>query len=384
MTLVQLRTGRVRPAVGARLRYLMNDFTVQEQVCNLRCSYCLNFENELKGTKPWVPVEKVDLAPGGVGLERTRAVLEACGGLAEAPILRFSGGEILAIPGSVALIEEAAARWHRVQVLTNATLLQGETLERFTALRGLNLCCSVDGHTVELNALRVKQARWAQRIIDGMRGAIARGIPVEVNMVVTRLNVGAIHDFAVYLRALPRRADVRLLPFPVRGKVAGDDGMSPGPDDCQALRRLIDEYAEFSEILPPIGYLQRLLRFYQDGRRADTCRVPLAYIQTFDDGVVASCPNCWSNQLGNVLAGGEVFEQVGTANIHKLFLRNPPRFPFCKSCFTPFDVANVYFSGACTLDELARMDLYGSAPVRARLQELAALWRDGGPQALWT
>ena len=40
-----------------RLQYLMNDFVVQEHVCNLRCTYCLNFENEnLKPGKPFCEV----------------------------------------------------------------------------------------------------------------------------------------------------------------------------------------------------------------------------------------------------------------------------------------------------------------------------------------
>jgi MoaA/NifB/PqqE/SkfB family radical SAM enzyme len=387
MSLVQLRTPRgastPRPAAGTRLRYLMNDFTVQEHVCNLRCSYCLNFENELKGGKPWVPVEKIALAPGTAGLERARQVLASCREHAQAPILRFSGGEVLAVEGAVGLICEAAAHWERVQVLTNATLLFGETLERLGEIESLNLCCSADGHTVELNALRVKQPKWAQRIIDGTLGAIRAGIPVEVNMVLTRRNVGAVYDFAAFLFELDRSADVKLLPFPVRGRVAGEDDMGARVEDCGALRRLIDEYDRFAAVLPPVAYLERLLRFYESGRRADACRVPLAYIQTFDDGVVASCPNCWSNQLGNALQGPGAFEEVGHATIHKLFLRDPPRFPFCKTCFTPFDVANVYFSSACTLEDLARLDLYSTEGVRARLVELKSLWDTARPQALW-
>ena len=98
MSLVQLRTPRSahapRPAASTKLRYLMDDFAVQEQVCNLRCSYCLNFENELKGGKPWMPVEKIALAPGTPGLERARQVLASCREHAQAPILRFSGGEV--------------------------------------------------------------------------------------------------------------------------------------------------------------------------------------------------------------------------------------------------------------------------------------------------
>jgi MoaA/NifB/PqqE/SkfB family radical SAM enzyme len=366
-----------------KLVYLMNDFTVQEHVCNLRCGYCLNFENELKGGKPWVPTEQIDLSPGGFGWSRAREVLAAMRLRADAPILRFSGGEVLAIAGSVSVIAESARSWHRVQVLTNATLLHGETLEQLSELENLNLCCSVDGHTVELNRHRVKQARWAQRILDGLLGSVRTGIPCEVNMVLSALNIGAICDFARYLADLPRSADLKLLPFPVRGRVAEGDEYTASAEQCGALRELIASYDELSSVLPPIGYLERLLRFYVDGRRMNACRVPLAYVQSFDDGVIASCANCWSNSLGNVLHDRQVFEGMGEVSIHRLFLRDPPRFPFCRGCFTPFDVANVYFSGDCTLEELARMDLYSSPPVRARLERLRAAWKDGDKRAQW-
>lgn len=392
MTLVQLGLGPPRSSAAVaqpianadrKILYLMNDFTVQEHVCNLRCSYCLNFENELKGGKPWVPLEKITLEEGAFGWQRALSVLDTCRARAHAPILRFSGGEVLAIQGSVAVIEHAAKDWERVQVLTNATLVMGETLERLAALENINLCCSVDGHTTELNRLRVKHAGWAQRILDGLYGSIREGIPVEVNMVLTSHNLGAVLEFAEHLHALPRRADVRLMPFPVRGDVALNESIAGTLEQCGPLRELIRRHHELADVLPPVAYLERLLAFYVDGRRTHGCKVPLSYFQTFDDGVLASCANCWSNSLGNVLDDPAVFEGVGKVNIHKLFLREPPRFPFCRGCFTPFDVANVYFSGDCSLEEIAAMDIYSSPGVKARLKLLRDAWSTGDKSPVW-
>src|SRR5688572_30444314 len=114
---------------GPKLLYLMNDFVVQEHVCNLRCNYCLNFENELKGTKPWVPFESINLQKEGKGFTRAREVLDICRQRGDAPILRFSGGEILAIAGSTEFIERVAPDWEKVQILTNATLLSPQTVD---------------------------------------------------------------------------------------------------------------------------------------------------------------------------------------------------------------------------------------------------------------
>jgi hypothetical protein len=106
-------------------------------------------------------------------------------------------------------------------------------------------------------------------------------------------------------------------------------------------------------------------------------------MQTFDDGVVASCSNCRASPLGNLLKDENVLHQVGKANIHKLFLRNPPRFPFCKGCFTPFDVVNVYLDGGCSLEEISAMDLYSSPAVRDRLATMRDAWGGGSATAIW-
>jgi MoaA/NifB/PqqE/SkfB family radical SAM enzyme len=361
--------------------YLMNDLVVQEHVCNLRCSYCLNFENDLKGGAPWVPPERISLVPGYPGHERALATLDGCRVHGNAPILRLSGGEILSLPGGIDLIERVADDWERIQVLTNATLLRSDMLARLQDIQSINLCCSVDGHTPQLNRLRTTNPQVANRIIEGVLGAIRARIPVEVYMVLTRQNAHAVLDFARFLAALPRSADLRLFPFPVRGKVA--EGLRPTADQLHALSDLLEAFDELSNVLPPRAYLERLREFYHTPKRSHRCRIPLVYLQTFDDGVVASCSNCWAISLGNMRDGDYPLRQIGRANIHKLFLRTPPRVDFCASCFTPFDVVNLYIDGDCSIEELASIDLFSSAGVRARLQELRTAYEVDRPAALW-
>lgn len=364
-----------------QLLYLMNDFVVQPHVCNLRCAYCLNFENEFLGTQPWAPEARIDFSPESEGFERATRVLERLRVLGDAPILRIAGGEILALAGGIDFIETAADTWHRVQVLTNATLLEGETLDRLAAIPRLNLCVSVDGHTAALNHLRTPNQRWADRIVGGLDNAVAAGIPVEVYTVLTDHNVEALYDFAIYLRGLTRRADVRFLPFPVRGKIARKH--APSRQQLGALGRLLEGYDALSEILPPRVYLERLMAFLVGGTRTFRCRVPLSHLQTFEDGGLASCSNCWTSPLGNLLEEDGALHRVGEARIHRLFLRDPPRLPFCKGCLTPFDVANVYFEGQCSLVALGEMDLFSTPPVRERLAILGDAWRGARATAVW-
>jgi MoaA/NifB/PqqE/SkfB family radical SAM enzyme len=366
--------------MSGRLQYLMNDFVLQEHVCNLRCDYCLNFENEnLKPGKPWQPTERIALKPGEFGWQRAHQVLKRCRALADAPILRLAGGEVMAIRGALDFIAEVAPDWDRIQILTNATFLTRD-IGRLARIGNLNLCCSLDGHTPELNERRTGNPKWALRIIDGVQAAIEAGVPVEIYTVLSATNVEAIYDFACWLRELPRRADVRLLPFPVRGKAARKYLFRP--TQTAALRRLRLEHAEFSEILPPSAYFDRLIAMAEGDARKWRCRVPLSFVQTFDDGVVAACSNCWAAPLGNVIEDAAAFEQIGRANIHKLFLRTPPRVNFCTGCFTPFDVVNVFLDGGCSLEDICQMDLYSSPAARTRLAALRDVWADGGRQPL--
>jgi MoaA/NifB/PqqE/SkfB family radical SAM enzyme len=341
----------------------------------------LNFENEhLKEGTPWVPLERVNLVPQSRGWTRARQVMQQMRLKSDAPILRLAGGELMALPGAIDFLEEIAPDWDRVQVLTNATFLRKD-IHRLAKIPSLNLCCSVDGHTPELNALRTPKVDWARRIIDGMLSAVEAGVPVEVYTVLTKHNTDALYDFACYLAELDRKADLRLLPFPVRGEIASE--LWPAQDQFASVARLLENYASFADILPPPEFLKRLLDFGLSRRRTARCRVPLSFMQTFDDGVVASCSNCWASPLGNLLKDENVLHQVGKANIHKLFLRNPPRFPFCKGCFTPFDVVNVYLDGGCSLEEISAMDLYSSPAVRDRLATMRDAWGGGSATAIW-
>jgi MoaA/NifB/PqqE/SkfB family radical SAM enzyme len=363
-----------------RLQYLMMDFVVQEHVCNLRCSYCLNFENEnLKPGKPWQPTERITLKPGEFGWQRAHRVLERCRELSDAPILRLAGGELMAIGGALDFIEEVAADWDRIQVLTNATFLARD-IDRLARLPNLNLCCSVDGHTAKLNEQRTGNAKWAMRIVDGLRAAVDAGVPVEIYTVLSATNVEGLYDFADWVRALPRRADVRLFPFPVRGEAAR--GHLFQPSQTGAIRRLRSEYEDFAEILPPPAFIDRLLIMAEGAPRKWRCRVPLSFVQSFDDGVIAACSNCWAAPLGNVIEDATTFDRIGRANIHKLFLRTPPRVSFCTGCFTPFDVVNVFLDGDCSVEEMSRMNLYGTPAVQARLIALRGAWENGSTRPL--
>lgn len=365
-------------------RYLLNDFVIQEQVCNLRCVYCLNFENELKGVEPWTVTGRPTLASGGAGFAQAKAVLENALRHGDAPILKLSGGEIFSLPGAMDFIAWASGMWSRVQILTNATLFTEQRLARLKALGNVNLCLSLDGSTAEANALRTPAPRLAKRIIDGVAAAVAAGIPSEIYTVVTAHNYRHMDELVQWLAALPRHADLRFIPFPIRGEAARK--YAAPADAADAFQDFALRHADLTDVLLPAAYYDMLAAYYDAGRRTRRCRIPLTHLQSFDDGVIAACPNCWISTVGHLTEDADPFAQIGRAKIHKLFLKDTPRVPFCRTCITPFDLVNLYFDGAVSEEEMRGIDLFSTPAVIERLRLLkrsagtdAAALRDAAP-----
>ncbi|HWA88593.1 MAG TPA: radical SAM protein [Rhizomicrobium sp.] len=350
------------------LRYLLNDFVIQEQVCNLRCVYCLNFENELKGVVPWTAQERPDLSNGGAGFVQAKAMLENAAQYGDAPILKLSGGEIFSLPGAMDFIEWASERWDRVQILTNATLFNEPRIARLKRLGNVNLCLSLDGSTPEANALRTPAPRLAMRIIDGVRAVVQAGIPCEIYTVVTGHNYRHMDELVAWLAGLARGADLRFVPFPIRGEAARK--FAAPADAAAVFQGFAERNTAMAEVLLPAVYYDILGAYYDAGRRTRRCRIPLTHLQSFDDGVIAACPNCWSSAIGNLAKEGDPFAEIGRAKIQRLFLKDTPRVPFCRNCITPFDIVNLYFDGEVSDAEMQAIDLFRTPAVMNRLRVL--------------
>ena len=162
-----LRTDHLR-----ELWIQVNDF------CNLACEHCLvsSSPEGSQGLDGAIVRESIDQAVA-LGAER----------------IFLTGGEPLARPDALELITHVVTTHMReAVVLTNGTLLKGERLEALAALPGgrLRLQISLDGATPEVND-PIRGAGSFHRIVDGVRGAVAAGLPTTVTMTLLRHNL---HD----------------------------------------------------------------------------------------------------------------------------------------------------------------------------------------------
>lgn len=359
-------------------KLLYNDLVVREDTCNFRCTYCLSYESDLKeheedDFKQYVTVKREPLVykEGFVLKERLDRVVDKFESAAEAAILRVSGGEILQINRIIDFFRKKSPLYETISVLTNGFHLTQPMVDDLQSLGNVQVHMSLDGHTMELNGYRVKNQKVQDRLLENLDRTIKAGIPTEVGSVLTDRNIANYHTFLDYM--MQYEGQVMIFPFPVRGEVK--KGM--WPDDAAIdsfIKNVLDRYDHYQGILAPKPFLEELCFLLREGYRRMRCHVPSVMVQSFDDGVISPCPNCWATQLGNVEETDpvEVFDRMGKDRIYTVFQWPKPRLPFCRQCYTSFDVVNLYINGYIDDTDIARIQLYNRPVTFQRLREAKA------------
>ncbi|MGA8116455.1 MAG: radical SAM protein [Actinocatenispora sp.] len=350
-----------------RLPFLMNDMVIEEQLCQMRCAYCLTEEYNLLMN---VPDARLRLTTDRRA--DWHAVLDAYHESVDAPVLRLSGGEFFWLKGSTEFVAECSDRYETVQVITNAVFLNPERLATLAALGNVQLNISLDGHTRELNRHRFppRQAKLFDVIMRNLDATVDAGIRVDIQSVLSDANYDGQLEFAEFLK---ERYDgrVTLFFFPVRGETA----QRMGPPAGEHLMPLVERYDEFSGVLPPRAYVEHLATQLTTNRRTLPCYVTATMTQLFGQGEVSACPHAWVKPMGNIVGDRTLLlDQYGAHQHYDLFMHDRPRFSFCKDCATPSDLVNLYFLGRIDDAEMAGTNLYRGDRTMARLRQLKALF----------
>jgi MoaA/NifB/PqqE/SkfB family radical SAM enzyme len=238
------------------MKRLLLDFVVLGEVCNFRCGYCTS--------------RKQALALDDSTIEALRANLErALKPLANSFLIyRFGGGELFLAEAVVEWL--LASRFPHTQFLTNGTRLSDRLLGGLHEARDrAAVCLSLDGHTPEMNRMRQSTEGMTpsalRRVLENLSRLLGRGIPVEIQMVLSRANDTALRSSLDFLLDHYPAENLLVSIFPVR----------PLPKDLDptGLRSVLADYELYREILPSRDYMQGLLRSLS-ANRTDRCRVP--------------------------------------------------------------------------------------------------------------
>jgi len=359
---------------------LGNDLVINEDSCNLSCTYCLTGQSNLKAGHElkliFQPPKRDTYGPDSPLGQRVDAVADRLHDRFKLPLLKVTGGEIFLVRNMVEMLERHAPRYEVLVVQTNGVLVDAEKLTRLRELGNVVLQVSLDSHLATGNSYRVPNAKLHDRVLANVEMIIDSGIPVEVYSVLNDRSVTEMADFAGWL--VDRERPPVYFPFPVRGPDA--EQFKVRADQIPYVESFVERYDDFAPVLPPRAYFDRLLRFYRNGKRDFRCHLPRLVVSTFSDGVVTPCPNIWFSDMGNTL--GEDWEhtldKVGETKLYRALLAPRPRLRACHGCFTPWDTLSMYFDDEITLDELCAAPTYSPEPIRALLAGMKAEYQAAG------
>lgn len=349
-----------------------NDLVINEDSCNLSCTYCLTGQSNLKeGHRLKLIFEppKKDFYGNGSDLgRRIDNVSERLRTRFDLPLLKVTGGEIFLVQGIMDFLEQEAPKYDVLVVQTNGVLVKEEHLEKFRSWGNVVLQVSLDSHLPYGNSYRVPTPSLQKKVVEAIRAILESGLPVEIYSVLNDRSVEEMDQFAEWLMGFDPRPTY--FPFPVRGPDSAT--FQVRPDQVHHIEEFVARYDEFAPVIPPRAYFRRLLSFYHEGKRTFRCHLPRLVVSTFSDGVVTPCPNIWFTDMGNTLEDNwhEVLNRVGETGLYQALLAERPRLTACHGCFTPWDTLSMYFDDEITLDELCAAPTYAPDRIRRLLAEM--------------
>ncbi|MFI6287510.1 radical SAM protein [Streptomyces sp. NPDC051018] len=348
-----------------------NDLVVNEDSCNLSCTYCLTGQSNLKQAHSeqliFRPPTRDSYEPDSLLGKQLPLIDRRIDSTFRVPLLKVTGGEIFLVAGVMDFLREQAAEHEVLVIQTNGVLVRDAHLAAFAEWGNVVLQVSLDSHLHSGNSHRVASAKLHAKVVERIDAILDSGLDVEVYGVLNDRSVGELPAFAAWLADRP--VPPVFFPFPVRGPDSGQFAVRP--DQVHHIEEFAARYDEFAAVLPPRAYTDRLLSFYREGGRTFRCHLPRMVISTFSDGVVTPCPNIWFSNMGNLLEDDweDTLSRVGETGLYQALLSPRPRLDACKGCFTPWDTLSMYFDDEITLDELCSAPTYAPAGIRRLIAE---------------
>ncbi|MEV1156020.1 radical SAM protein [Micromonospora chokoriensis] len=348
-----------------------NDLVVNEDSCNLSCSYCLTGQSNLKQSHAeqliFGPPTRDRYGPGTPLGNRLPLIDKRIDDTFQVPLLKVTGGEIFLVAGVMEFLREQAREHEVLVVQTNGVLVRDEHLAEFREWGNVVLQISLDSHLFAGNSYRVHSESLHGKVVRRIEAILDSGLDTEIYGVLNDRSVTELIPFARWLADRP--VPTVFFPFPVRGPDA--HRFAVRPDQIRHIEEFVNRYDEFAAVLPPKAYGERLLSFYREGGRTFRCHLPRMVISTFSDGMVTPCPNIWFSNMGNLLADDwtETLDRVGETGLYQALLGPRPRLNACRGCFTPWDTLSMYFDDEITIEELCAAPTYAAPTIRRLIAE---------------
>jgi MoaA/NifB/PqqE/SkfB family radical SAM enzyme len=356
-----------------------NDLVINEDSCNLSCTYCLTGQSNMKDRHNlqliFEPPKRDEYRPDTPLGGRIDTVADRIRERFHMPLLKVTGGEIFLVKGIMDFLEQESRKHEVLVVQTNAVLVKPEHIERFREWGNVVLQVSLDGHLYPGHSYRVQSQKQHDKVIAAVERILESGLATEIYTVLNDRSVEHVRELAEWLNTF--QVPPTFFPFPVRGP--GAEEFAIRPDQLHHIDDLLEHAEELSGVLPPRAYFNRLLSFYHEGKRTFRCHLPRLVVSSFSDGVVTPCPNIWFTDMGNALTDDydETLDKAGNTGLYRALLAPRPRLQACHGCFTPWDTLSMYFENEISLDELCAAPTYAPPIIRGMISDAKAAYLRG-------
>jgi len=333
-------------------KLLLIDLTIMEDFCNLQCKYCGHEKFKIDKQniityKPHSELHKI-----------LNSTMEMVHKNIDAPVLKISGGEIFMIDGILDFIKEQSRNFPLIQILTNATMLNENSLNELQELGNIIFQVSLDGHTFEMNQNRFKTEAQFNRVRKNIQSLLDKGFAVEINTVIHPSNIKSMRSFMDYLAGLDGK--IRVFPYPVRWV----DNFDIDKEDIKIFREIFNS-EKYKKIMPLNQYMEELIECLEK-KRTSPCFTPNVILGISESGSIRKCACGISgpNLISESTNFNKVIEPIvpGKGNV---FISD-----LCNTCFTNYEFYNLLLSSDNKTENMEQLFFDIEKPILNRLMEL--------------
>ncbi len=200
--------------------------------CNLACAHCRRLESNEADSADLSTAQAQDLIRQLADLGQRQPQM---------PVLVFSGGEPLCRADLFPLIRIARQRGIIPALATNGTLIDNDKARQIREAGVMRVSVSLDGATAEVHD-RMRQIPGAfDQAVEGIRRLHEHQVPFQINMTLTKQNVGQLEEVYELARSLGSVAVHLFMLVPVGcGEVLAETDMLPPPAYEQIMQEIVN------------------------------------------------------------------------------------------------------------------------------------------------
>lgn len=311
------------------------------QACNLACKYC-----------------RKDIIEDGAkfSFDRFKEEINLVANTYKCAVLKMSGyGEITLWRKFPEALRYVSSRFPSIQIITNGTFSE-EIFNEMRKYRNLTINFTIDGHTKEMNSLRVENEKLHQIILNNLARAFKVGINVEINCVLHKYNIGHLAEFMQYILDSKGQSNVMLFCFPVKPFDRNPDiWKNVKADYNYYLKEWKELFDKYESILPPYQYMHDLAEFMRLEGRNDKCYVSWSNIGSgaCDERLV--CPNYGEKETyGDFIKSFSKIDDIEKRESTYINSENNLGGG-CKQCFNHYHIINNYLKGDIDINQMIRV-----------------------------